>query len=359
MTASAPMAGESDPILVPGACVLCGAFCFSLTGLFIKFANHHTATTSFSLLAIRSGIGLVLNLPATFFGSRRGSSATCTRSRDGGCNAGAGGSEVSWTWLAVRTIGGFCCVILEYMALQVLPLATNTMIVWTSPVFIVIWSAMLLGDPVQVPVIVCMCVCFLGLALIVQPWGYHHGAPLWAYAAAVSAAALGGLVYVALRKLKNLSYHFVLNVFMLGCLIGCTCVGPMLGEFPIPPFSSGAWPYLLGVGFAAYAAEVCITIGFARTTSEIVGQVSVLKFSSPIFSAVWGAVFLHSFPGAIELIGMLLVLVAASVVVLLRSRNHQTGEGNLNSELPSPSSPTCINLCVSEGRADDTSSESS
>jgi len=71
---------------------------------------------------------------------------------------------------------------------------------------------------------------------------------------------------------------------------------------------------VLAAGVAAYAAEVCITLGFARVGQNVLGQVSVLKFLSPIFALLWGVVFLGERPAWHVLVGAVLVLCPAAFV---------------------------------------------
>jgi len=83
---------------------------------------------------------------------------------------------------------------------------------------------------------------------------------------------------------------------------------------PLTPWPSRAWGYVLAAGVAAYAAEVCITLGFARVGQNVLGQVSVLKFLSPIFALLWGVVFLGERPAWHVLVGAVLVLCPAAFV---------------------------------------------
>jgi len=302
--------------LLAAVLVAAGSFCFSLMGLFVKLAGRHTRTTTFSLLAVRSMLGLVLNsfvvLAHRLYVEPE---KPAGEPQSAGERSGVPACGRAWQWLAVRSLGGFACIILEYAALKVLPLAVNTMIVYSSPAFIVMWAALLLGEPVRFPVIVCLCTCFAGLVLIVQPWHQDaSGVPSWAYAAALVSAVLAGLVYVSLRELKGVSYHFILTTFMVSCLALSVATGLALDRLPLPPLRSPAWGYLLAVGGAAYAAEVCVTIGYARA-ANCLGQVSVLKFLSPIFSTMWGTLFLGEVPTSLELVGAVMVLGASAAII--------------------------------------------
>merc|ERR1712039_629604 len=74
------------------------------------------------------------------------------------------------------------------------------------------------------------------------------------------------------------------------------------------------WPYLIGVASFSYAAEVCMTCGYALAGSSI-GQVSVLEFLSPIFSIAWGALFLSESIASLDMAGAFLVIGSSMIIV--------------------------------------------
>jgi len=315
--------------MLPYLLVVAGSFFFSLMSLCVKFANKHSKTSTFALLAVRSALGLVFNVLAPFVqrlctrrpaGSDGADGALAAAILGGGCPSIADRS--AWTWLLVRSLGGFGCIILEYMALRVIPLGTATMIVYTSPAWIVLWAALLIGEPIRPLVVACLGACFGGLLLMVRPWSHQHAGPLWAYALSLVSAIFAGLGYVSLRQLKGVSYHVVMNVFLLVCLVMSIFTGAALGQLAVPPLNSPAWAYIVGVGLSAYVAEVCITVGFARGRKSL-GRLSVLKFLSPIFSSIWGVIFLGELPGAAQLGGAAIVLAASAVIVYQRTSAPQ------------------------------------
>jgi len=232
-------------------------------------------------------------------------------------------SRRSWMWLGIRCLGGFCCIIMEYSALQELPLAVNTMIVYSSPAFIVLWAAVLFREPVALSVVVCLGLCFAGVLLIVRPWNHSDpDTPFWAYVLSLASAMFAGLVYLSLRELKGVSYHAVLNWFQGSNLVLAVVVGALLHDLYFPPAGSGAWVYLVAVAVTAYAAEVCITVGYAFAGTSI-GQVSVLKFLSPIFSLMWGILFLGSGLQGAQIAGSCLVFAASATIVYLKTAHGE------------------------------------
>mmetsp|Transcript_75964 Transcript_75964/g.222678 ORF Transcript_75964/g.222678 Transcript_75964/m.222678 type:complete len:393 (-) Transcript_75964:55-1233(-) len=342
-----------------------GAMCFSFMSLFAKMAQTQGHLTCFTLLAVRSAIGLLLNfaalVPTWCRGQRTGKAATGTvltpahrlrRLRPGATTESKKGADSSpsdecvgrgelcglsysaLAWLAVRAGAGFGCVLLEYAALKVLPLKVNAMIVYSSPAFIVLWAALLLRQPVRPAVLALIGVSFCGLMLEVKPWAISGDAraPLWAYAASAVAAALAGLVYVSLRGLADTSFLTVMNTFLTTCLVLSVSVGVPLGEFSLPNADLRLWAYLVGVGAFAYMAEVFVTCGYQRA-GEGTGQVSVLKFLSPVLSMLWGCLLLGEELEASDLAGAALILGSSAAIVTVQARAHKA-EANPKVENP-------------------------
>lgn len=173
--------------------------------------------------------------------------------------------------------------------------------------------------------------CFVGLVVIVEPWqAVGLRASPWAYVASFAASILAGLVYTALRELRSVSYHVVLNVFQGTCLILSLVVGIALAKLPFPPLQSPAWRYLAAVGATAYAAEVCITCGFGRA-GRAIGQVSVLKYLSPILSIVWAVLFLGEKLRTADIVGALLIFTSSGTVMFMKHTSiagREKGGGN-------------------------------
>ena len=285
--------------------VVLGALFFSLMGLCVKKADAKLST--FTLLAVRSALGLIFSLVTSCLSAAYNGKASQR------CSPKITRRDV--LWLAVRGLVGFATILLEYLALKHMPLGLNTVIVYSSPGFIVLWSALLVGEPIRLPVVACLLVAFAGLVITIHPWEIRDlESPIWAYATALLAAVGAGLVYVALGQLTRVSYEVVMYLFLSTCLVLSIVVGLFLGALEAPPTSWPTLGYLLGVGVFAYAAEVCVTCGFARARGNL-GRVSVLKFLTPIFSTIWGLTFLHGHLTLPGVLGGCLILISSTTIV--------------------------------------------
>eukprot|EP00930_Biecheleria_cincta_P033560 TRINITY_DN23251_c0_g1_i1.p1 TRINITY_DN23251_c0_g1~~TRINITY_DN23251_c0_g1_i1.p1 ORF type:complete len:338 (+),score=53.76 TRINITY_DN23251_c0_g1_i1:48-1061(+) len=299
--------------------IVLGALFFSLMGLCVKKADAKLST--FTMLAVRSALGLIFSLVASCLRAAyhgKAISANCIPKL----------TRRELLWLAVRSLVGFGSILLEYIALKQMPLGLNTVIVYSSPGFIVLWSALLVGERIRLPVVACLIVAFAGLVITIHPWETADvEAPVWAYATSILAAVGAGLVYVSLGQLKQISYEVVMYVFLSTCLVLSIVVGLLLGVLEVPPMGWSKLCYLLGVGVFAYAAEVCVTCGFARARGNL-GRVSVLKFLTPIFSTAWDLIFLHGHLHMFGALGGCLILVSSAIIVLFTKSTVQEDESS-------------------------------
>uniref|UniRef100_A0A7S4QJA8 EamA domain-containing protein n=1 Tax=Alexandrium monilatum TaxID=311494 RepID=A0A7S4QJA8_9DINO len=378
--------------VVASILVAMGAMCFSFMSLFAKLAENQGHLSPFMLLAVRSAVGLLLNSAANFAAwlrlRRTGKQeapmstgdaltpAVGRRHRQWGAvpsrssveshageEDGAGSGQIfgltysAIIWLSVRSGAGFGCVLLEYAALKVLPLKVNAMIVYSSPAFIVLWAAVLLRQRVRAAVVCLIAVSFSGLALEVRPWAMSDegGAPLWAYIAALVAAALAGLVYVSLRALAGTSYITVMNTFLTTCLVLSVAVALPLDEYHLPGAEPKVWTYLVAVGAFAYAAEVFVTCGYQRA-GEGTGQVSVLKFLSPVFSMLWGCLLLGEDIDWMDLAGAALILGSSAAIVLVQAKGKRSNS-NPKVENPDMEDPEAGNPDMEDAEGENPSME--
>uniref|UniRef100_A0A7S1RA31 EamA domain-containing protein n=1 Tax=Alexandrium catenella TaxID=2925 RepID=A0A7S1RA31_ALECA len=345
--------------LVASILIAMGAMCFSFMGLFAKKAGTQGHLSCFVILAVRSSIGLVLNWGAVFaswFRARRAdkkakamaTAATLTPSlrlqRRGSTGSKASVDSEAKTaeegsifglprrvivWLAVRSFAGFGCVLLEYAALRVLPLKVSAMIIYSSPAFIVLWAALLLGERISRAVVALQLVSFSGLVVVVRPWtlGEEGSAPVWSYIATVIGTSLAGLAYVSLRALAGTDYLTVMSTFLWVSLVCSVGVAVPMGAFNLPGADLKVWGFLIAVGVFAYIAEVCVTCGYQRAGAGT-GQVSVFKFLSPVCSMLWGCLFLAEEIEWTDLAGAALILGSSATIVILQTKGHKHAKGD-------------------------------
>jgi len=290
-------------------------------GLFVKITRRYSVASSFSLLVVRSYLGLILNAAVICLGRQ----SAASRGRFAETTSTPSVCGRSFTWLLVRVLAGFGCVILEYYAMGRLPLSTSSVILYSSPVFVVLWAAILLGQPLRIPDLVCMMACVAGMTLEVSPWESQDSGKASGYLAILASAVLAALVCVSLRALRDVPYYTVLNTFFLGSLSLSAVCGAAFHELHFPSWHDAAWVNWALVAVFAYAAEVCMTCGFARA-GDRAGSVSVWKFLCPVFSMLWGALFLGEGVTWSSICGSTLILASSLTSLSLQARSVSHGQ---------------------------------
>lgn len=295
-----------------------GAVSLSLKSLSQKLVAVKTNTSVFGTVLACAAVELLLNLFTSAV------SCMITACRQPGkhldCKEVSEVSWRSWLWLLTRSFSGFTVQVLEYVSLMSLPLATVSMIVYASPMFIVLWSAVLLCERIRVSVILCMLMCLAGLSLIVQPWNFRQGSEFHSYLTCMGCPLTIGLIYVALRQLKPVHYRIVINTYMSIMIVLALIAGCALGSLRIPLRDPEVLLTLFCSGIFDYLAEVCMTCGFA-VAQEASGQVAVLKFLAPALAQVWGALFLNEQLTVLHVFGVVIVIAFAVTGLLIRSAN--------------------------------------
>lgn len=307
----------------------CAAFSYSVMQVFAKLMMMEQLS-AFSLLFSRSVVGFVLNGLGWLLKRAYQHRTKESEPEDAVVTEPLTRNKV--IWLIVRSVTGFASVTLEYKALQYLPLEVMLTIFYSSPIFVVLWSHCLLGEPIKKTGLVCISVCIVGLVVEIQPWKIEDVSfPKWAFLLPLAAAMSSGLLYTSLRALEGVSVFIVLNSCFFSAMGLSALTGGVLGELSFPS-TLQAWGFLFGIGSLGYAGEICETKGFAKA-GKYTGSVAVFKFLTPIFSILWDFVFFRNEITWIQLVGMVLILGSSGFMVFLMRRQHNEGVRKSSSNL--------------------------
>merc|ERR1712241_984720 len=169
------------------------------------------------------------------------------------------------------------------------------------------WSALLLGERIRPVAVACIAVSLAGLTLSVKPWTISGAGNAVGYIYAVISAIFTGLSYASFRGLRNLSAARILFVLLTFNLLLAFSIGLLTDRLNQP--TAEQWFHLILTGVVTWAAEVCMTKGYALAVQGA-GQVAVYKFLTPVFSIVLDFMLLHHVPDWATVVGGAVVLIA-------------------------------------------------
>lgn len=225
-------------------------------------------------------------------------------------------------WSVVRSLLLVAMWVLYYAALPHLKLSIAASAYYTLPIFICLFSALLLNERVGRLGWAAIALGFVGVVLILDPSAGDFNA--WVLLPLVSAVLYALAMILTRTKCRYehpLALSVVLNVTFV--LVGAagTLWGYLGGEGD--GYLAGAWAPMGGMEWGAMAVlAAAIIIGsVGAAIAYQLGRPSVIAsydFAYVGFAAVWGAVFFAELPDAQAAVGIALIVCAGLLAVRRR-----------------------------------------
>lgn len=218
--------------------------------------------------------------------------------------------------LALRGTFGFLALSCVFYALVHLPLADATVLQYTNPVFTALFAAWLLSERMDRAEAGLIVASLLGVVLIARP-GFIFGAQaarldLLAVGVALVGSMFSAAAYVTVRQLARTEHPLVIVFyFTLVSVIGSAPA--TIADFVMP--RGAEWAFLLLVGVAAQAGQVCLTRGLAL---EPAGRATAIGYIQVVFAAIWGALIFGEIPDGWVIAGASVII--GSTLLLARQR---------------------------------------
>jgi drug/metabolite transporter, DME family len=232
-----------------------------------------------------------------------------------------------WIYFVLFGVVGVAAFYLVYIQATLLgPLAIASVLLYTAPVWITIWSVARQGERLTTHKIIALLLAVGGCTLVANVF---DPANREANALAIVFGLLSGLTYAAYslwsaEGTRRGYAPWTVVAYSLGIgalvLLAVQPLGETLRPFAIPR----SWPYLLGVGLGpTLLAPLSFTIGLRHVRAS---NASILATIEPVLAAVWGwTLVVPPEPlNAWQIAGGACVL--AAVIALTRDRGSGVGD---------------------------------
>lgn len=230
-----------------------------------------------------------------------------------------------------RSLLGFLAMCLFFLGIERLPLSTAVVLNQSSPVFTVIFSAILLKEHRAVHVLPVALIAFLGVALLVGPEMASSG--LWVSLTLLS-AVLSALAYVTVKQLSAtessplIVFYFSVwgTLFSIVLILVALASGSDYLDWPsIAVHLADPWTVvvLLCVGMFGIFGQLLMTASYARARAS---QVSPYSFFNPLFSYVIGVAAFSETVTLYRIMGGALVIAASALVPFIGSRSESSSK---------------------------------
>lgn len=203
--------------------------------------------------------------------------------------------------LLLRGAMGGMYMLAFFYALSRMPIADASMLAQTSPLFVVLLSAIFLKEPLGGRTKWFLLVIAAGAAVIVNPLTF--AAFSWAALAGLAGAIFAAAASVSIRYLSKShpSYEIVFYFVATSTVVALPFTW---NSFVVP--GAREWGYLIVIGVVSLLGQLFLTKAFTHEKAVVVQMVS---YSGLLMNVLLGFVFWQEAPGWIAAMGGSLIVV--------------------------------------------------
>jgi drug/metabolite transporter (DMT)-like permease len=219
--------------------------------------------------------------------------------------------------VAVRNLLELTCALFFVVGLALVPLADLTALGQTSPLLLLLGAAVIFREKLSPLQVVLIILAFVGALLVAQPGGSDFSPYVL--------LGLGSAAAVAVRDLvgRNIPATVPGLVIAVGAGI-ITFVGAGIGALVFERWvmpSPITVAFVLGSGAALVAGHVLLLAAYRAASMSAVAP---FLYTATIWALVSGIVIFGSFPNALALVGIAVIVVSGVLVVLLERWPRKT-----------------------------------
>ena len=256
-------AAPQRPFRLGSAWMLVAGVLLAAMGIFVKLGSAHFSSAE--LVFYRSLLSVLMVLGAV-------------RSQ------GLSLATPHWKMHLLRSLSGFTAMMLLFYVIGILPLATATTLNYTSPLFLVVLTALVMRQRIPGGLALAVVLGFVGVLLLLRP----------TFSANQTAAGLlglasgffGGMAFLSNRRLGELgepAWRVVLYLSLVGTL-GAGLFATVTG---FHAFGLQGALILLGLGTCAVLGQLAMTQAYSEGEALTVGS---LAYSTVVFTVLASAV---------------------------------------------------------------------
>lgn len=225
--------------------------------------------------------------------------------------------------LFMRATFGTIGILGNFYAISKINIADALILNKMSPFFAIIASIFVLKEKATIKQWLTVIVAFIGSLFVVKPefiLSIINGTPTSSggqFPAMIGliGGVCAGIAYTFLRKVKlNGERGNVVVAFF--SIFSCIVLMPFI-FFTYQPISGFQLLMLLGAGISACCGQITITAAYGYCPAK---EISIYDYSTVIFAAILGFIFLHQIPDGWSLIGYVIIILASLYSFIYNNR---------------------------------------
>ena len=211
----------------------------------------------------------------------------------------------------LRSCALFMGTVLNFQALKFLPITVTTTISFAGPIVITLMAIPILGEKVGLRRIIAVCVGFLGVLLVIQPWGQSfHPAMLLSLCVLLMASTY----FIMTRLLAGVETNATQQVWSSG--ISTIVLAPFALNVWVWPNNGVDWAVLGIIGFCGAMGHIAVTTAHRWADASILAP---LIYTLVFWAALVGVVIFNTYPTVWTLSGAA-VIITSGLYIWRRER---------------------------------------
>ena len=220
----------------------------------------------------------------------------------------------------LRSVFLFSSTALNFTALKYLPITVTTTIMFAGPIVVTLLAIPMLGERVGIHRIVAVCVGFLGVVFVMQPWGAGFHPAMFLN---IGALCVASLYFVMTRMLAGVESNATSQIWAAG--LATVCLIPFAVTNWVWPQTPGAWAFFGLIGIFGGTGHILATSAHRMADASILAPVIYIQI---ILASVAGIMFFDTWP-TVWTLGGGFIIIGAGIYIWHRerrnSRNLKTG----------------------------------
>lgn len=220
----------------------------------------------------------------------------------------------------LRAVFGLCGFYLFIWAAALGSLVSANVLLNTTPIFIPVIAAAVLGKQISLKLWGAIALGFIGLLLVVQPNAdlLRNPANLIGLGAGLSAA----IEFLTVRKIGETQSPLSQTLYYL--LIGAILIAPV-ALWQWQPLNTHTVGFVTAAAAAFLSFQLLLVKAYKFAEPH---QIGVFQYSSVIFAAVIGWLFFNEIPNSIAIGGMVLITIGGALAIYLEEKPAPAGENS-------------------------------
>jgi drug/metabolite transporter (DMT)-like permease len=211
----------------------------------------------------------------------------------------------------LRAVFLFVSTICNFTSLKYLPITVTTTIMFAVPVVVTLLAIPVLGEKVGVRRVVAVCVGFLGVVVVMQPWGLGFHPAMFLN---ICALVLAAMYFVMTRMLAGVERNSTMQIWSSG--LATLCLAPVALPIWVWPAEPSGYAVLVAIGLFGGFGHISATAAHRYADASILSPVVYIQL---FLAAIAGILVFGTWPTIWTLAGGL-IIIASGIYIWQRER---------------------------------------